>query len=108
MIAQTSFKEIFPDGISRPAVLGFLASISLSIRLFNAIAALLAPRKESPTQNNIRSSGTPPLAMKAPRYANGMANTVCLSTTKSEYNLILDSITTLFSDHRYYSPDTND
>ena len=34
--------EILPDGISRSFVLGFLASISLSTYLLNAIAELLA------------------------------------------------------------------
>jgi len=67
MIAHTSFIVILPDGSSRSAVLGFLASISLSTRLLSAIAALLAPRNASPTQNNMRSSGITPLVMRPAR-----------------------------------------
>jgi len=53
IIAHTSIIDILPDGISRFDVLGFFASMSLSIRLFSAIAALRAPRKASPTQSRI-------------------------------------------------------
>src|SRR3989339_1081005 len=64
---------ILPDGSSRFAVLGFAASIFLSIILFKPIAPDRAATIATTIQNICFAEGIPEAARSAPVNANGSA-----------------------------------
>ena len=87
--------EMRPDGMSRPAVRGFFASISRSTQRLNPIAALRANTMHpsscsSRTQVN-RAPGSRKASKKA-TSANGKAKTVCANFTSEPYCLIVGII----------------
>ena len=59
---SASFALTLPEGMWRPAVLGFSASMFRSMTRFRAFAALRAPRKASATRTRRRQPGRPPVA----------------------------------------------
>lgn len=84
-----------PDGISRPAVRAFLASILRSDQRLNAIAEERAKTMQQIThkalvgatwKSTLRSPATKPMA------ANGMANTVWLNLMRDKYLDMVRSI----------------
>jgi hypothetical protein len=64
--AKTAPIVSFPEGISRPAVLGFRASMPASISRFSAIASERAPAIAIVIQRRSCADGTPSTARNAP------------------------------------------
>src|SRR5438067_95148 len=73
----TCARDSWPLGSSRVAVRGLRASIAASISRLSAIASDRAPTIASVIQTRSCADGVPPIARKAPTYANGSAKTVC-------------------------------
>ena len=76
---NASFELILPEGISRIAVHGLCASISLSKYLLKAIAAFLAKIMHntiSKSFSQLNSCPVSEMARKKPIKANGIAKTV--------------------------------
>ena len=76
---NASFELILPEGISRIAVLGFCASISLSKYLLKAIAEFLAKIMHNTIRNSLSQLNSCPvteMARKKPINANGIAKIV--------------------------------
>lgn len=80
--------EIFPAGISRFIVLGFLASIERSRYLLKAMAVLRAKTMHNNMYKRIMKSkgfSDCALAIKKPMNAKGNAKTVWANLTREKY-----------------------
>jgi hypothetical protein len=92
---RASFELILPEGISRMAVLGFCASISLSKYLLKAIAEFLAKIMHNTISKSLSQLNSCPvieMARKKPINANGIAKTVWANNTREKYFFIYNSV----------------
>src|SRR5690606_15784180 len=84
--------DTLPAGMSRMAVRGFLASMSLSRNLLKAMAALRAVTIHTNIRISFFQSNVCDVVCKAkknPINANGRAKTLCANSTKDMYFFIL-------------------
>lgn len=97
---SAALAEIFPEGMSRITVRGFLASISRSKYLLKAIAALRAKTMQSTTANNkyqLNGLAVVVTPKKNPIKAKGIANMEWANKTK-EKNFFINLLKTDYSD----------